>query len=59
MELWVEFITLYSQTMTEMDYSLIYLIKTNKRNKDQLKKKIIIIYQSLPNNIVEVRAHVI
>ena len=58
MELWVEFITLYSQTMTEMDYSLIYLIKTNKRNKDQLKKTLII-YQSLPNNIVEVRAHVI
>ena len=29
MELWVEFITLYSQTITEMDYSLIYLIKRN------------------------------
>ena len=37
-----------NQTITEMDYSLIYLTKTNKRNKEQLK--ILTIFQSLQNN---------
>ena len=47
-----------NQTITEMDYSLIYLTKTNKRNKEQLK--ILTIFQSLQNNTYrKVYTHVI